>query len=204
MFQPDRRTWTAVVGGVALVLGVSACGSGADAPAVASAPTRPAVSASAGATTNAVTAYVDGQRAWVKCMRKQGYDVPDPDSKGFVDFGAFLATAKLPKTDPGIVAAQVACESVQKPMPAELSGEVPLTAKQIGYLREYAKCMRANGIPTWPDPGPDGEWPNAGALGSETQSDAQESDNERAIQVCDPVLAGKPKASYDPSKKAEG
>jgi hypothetical protein len=175
-----------------------------DTPAVASAENAGTPSAEPGSTANAITRYVDAQRTWVKCIRGQGYDLPDPDAKGFVDIGAFLTRAGMPKTDQGFIAAQEACRSVQPTTPAELDSVPPLTPEQIKNRRAYAKCMRANGMPAWPDPGPNGDWPAEGALGSQTLSPAEQEGNERAIQVCDPVLDGKPPASYDPSKKGQG
>jgi hypothetical protein len=198
-----RRQLT--ITGIALVLGAGGCGSAAGSPSVATAASgTPARAPSApSASTNAITQYVDAQRAWVKCMREHHYNLPDPDAKGFVDLGAFLAATKLPKTDAGFVAAQQACRSFQQPVPAELQSIPPLTAEQIANRRKYAKCMRANGMPTWPDPGPDGEWPATGALGG-TLSPAELAGNERALQICDPVLDGKPQGSFDPSKVGQG
>jgi hypothetical protein len=194
-----RRHLTIV--GIALALGAGACGSPAETPGVATAASgTPAPSPTA----NVLAQYVDAQRAWVKCMREHNYNLPDPDAKGFVDLGAFLAETKLPKTDAGFIAAQQACRSFQQPVPAELGPSIPpLTAEQIANRRKYAKCMRANGMPSWPDPGPDGEWPATGALG-ETLSPAEAAANERALQICDPVLDGKPQGSFDPNKVGQG
>jgi hypothetical protein len=211
--QPNRRyhrpfrvaalAGTALAGaGLALLLGAAACGSRAGTPTVASARHEPAATPSPSG--NAIAEYVDAQRRWVACMRQQGYNLPDPDAKGFVDLGAFITAAKLAKTDPGLVAAQTKCRPLQLPMPAELNPVPPLTAEQIANRRAYARCMRANGVPDWPDPGPDGEWPNTGALGALPEGQVDPSGNERALQVCDPVLDGKPTASPAPNRSSQG
>ena len=193
-----RRQLTIV--GIALALGAGGCGSPADTPGVATAASgTPAPAAS----TNAIARYVDAQRAWVKCMREHNYNLPDPDAKGRVDVGGFLAEAKLPKTDAGFVAAQQACRSFQQPVPGELRVSAPpLTAEQLANRRKFAKCMRDHGMPSWPDPGPDGEWPE-NALSGE-QGPAEQAANERALQICEPVEAGQPEGSFDPNKVVQG
>jgi hypothetical protein len=39
----------------------------------------------------------------------------------------------------------------------------PPTAEDLDKLREFAKCMRENGVPDWPDPKADGSFPLAGS-----------------------------------------
>jgi hypothetical protein len=125
------------IAGIVLVLGAGACGSSADPPRVATAGSA-APAGAPSATSNAVAEYVEAQRAWVKCMREHNYNLPDPDAKGRVDLAAFLASAKLPKTDAGFVAAQQACRSFQQPVPAELDPVPPLTTEQVENRRKYA------------------------------------------------------------------
>lgn len=189
----------------ALLLATAGCGSQATAPAVATAQTAttattgtPSPSASAGA----VAQYVDAQRKWVGCMRDHGYNLPDPDARGTVDLGAFLRSANLPKTDPALLTAEKACAPLQVAAPEELSQVPPRTAEQIENLRKYAKCMRANGVPTYPDPLPNGDWPPNMLSG--TDSPQQDANNALALQICDPVIDGRPPASPDPSKTAKG
>ncbi|MEU8076647.1 hypothetical protein AB0B31_14470 [Catellatospora citrea] len=186
--------------GLLLLLALAACGDTPAPPAVASAesPVAPTTTTAQ----SALTRYVDAQRAWVGCLRKEGHNVPDPDAKGHVDLAAYLATAKIPKTDAGFVAAQRACASLNATVPAELEPRQPVTPQQLEYRRQYAKCMRDNGMPTWPDPGPDGEWPQDGFGGELTP--AEQEANMRALQICDPVLEGKPQGEYDPSKVVNG
>lgn len=194
----SRRIGCLAVAGIALLLALGGCGSEPAAPTVATAQSSTPTAASS-PSADPLAEYVDAQRAWVKCMREHGYDLPDPDAKGNVDFGAFMAERKLAKTDPGLVAAQQACLSLRKAAPAD--SPPPVTAEQLANRRKYAKCMRDNGVTDWPDPGPDGEWPNTGALSG---SPAHPERMERAIQVCDPVIDGRPTASPDPRKSAQG
>ena len=198
MFSTHRRGLAA--SGFLLLIALSGCGSDAGDPAVASAASGPAPAASPKG--DAITRYVDAQRQWVACMRKEGYNVPDPDAKGFVDLGAFLAAAKMPKTDPGFTAAQQQCASVRATVPAELlPSQPPLTPQQLENRRKYARCMRENGMTGWPDPGADGEFP-ADKVGEMTT--AEQADNIRALQICDPVLDGRPPTTPNPNDVPQG
>jgi hypothetical protein len=155
-----------------------------------------------------LTQYVDGQRAWVRCVRKQGYDLPDPDTKGEVDLRAFFEAEKLAKTDAGFNTALDKCRAVQPTLPPELQPTLPpLTAEQIENQRKYSRCMRANGMPDWPDPGPDGEYADdafsKGVFGRQQTKQEQDA-NIRALQICDPVLGGKPPTTPDPNQVPQG
>ncbi|TDB79475.1 hypothetical protein [Micromonospora sp. KC721] len=185
---------------VALVL--SACGGAAEAPTVATAGGSSAQpTGSAGAVSGPVAQYVEGQRQWVNCLRKEGFDLPDPDAKGRVD----LSAPDVPKkTDQKWRAAQEKCKGFSLPIPDELEEKgPPVTAEQIAHRREYAKCMRANGMPDWPDPGPDGEWPQAGSMSRELTPQEQAL-NIRALQICEPVLDGRPKTTANPNGAGRG
>jgi hypothetical protein len=182
--------------GLGLALALAGCAE--KAPEVASAAganSAPAVAA----TTDAVTKYIESRRQWAKCLREQGFDIPDPDAQGRIDLSL---PAGMVKTDPKWMAAQEACEGFSMEVPAELEPKPePLTAEQIANARKYSECRRANGSPDFPDPGPDGLLPEG--WGGELTPAEQEADN-RSAQICEPVHQGDPPASYDPNKKAQG
>jgi hypothetical protein len=196
-----RRRWAGrfAAATASLALALAGCGEPADEPGIATARTEAAPAASA--TADAVTRYVEAQRAWVRCLREQGFsDVPDPDAKGRVDLSAHGGRKK---TDPAWVAAQMACREFQQEVPAVLQPTMPpLTAQQLQWRRDYAACMRANGMPRWPDPKPDGSWPED-MLGGELTEQEQLA-NEQALQICDPVITGQPPTTYDPDKRGQG
>jgi hypothetical protein len=184
---------------VGLVTASAGCGTG-DAPTVASA-ASPGAAASASTTADPVAQYVESQRAWVKCLREQGFsDVPDPDAKGQVDLGAHGGRAK---TEPRWLAAQETCRQFNAEVPAELEAKLaPVTAEQLRWRRAYAACMRANGMPRWPDPGPDGQWPENMIEGELTAQ--EQANNIPALQICDPVLQGRPPTTPDPNNTGQG
>ncbi|MFI8291826.1 hypothetical protein EAO71_16275 [Streptomyces sp. ms191] len=131
-------------------------------------------SASAGATggkdgaggKDEIAAYVDGQRAYVTCMRKNGVDLPDPDARGRIDYGTGGNALTL-KKNPKFVAASQKCASLAPAVPESLekADNPKLTPEQLKTRRDYAACMQKNGAPDFPDPGPDGDW--GGSSGSE-------------------------------------
>jgi hypothetical protein len=91
----------------------------------------------------------DSERAvkFAKCMREHGVDMPDPDpgtgAQGFAVKGADAAKME---------AAMAACKQY-----APFGGKAPkLDQAEIERMRQHARCMRANGVPDFPDPGADG------------------------------------------------
>lgn len=189
-----------IIAGTALVLALAGCGGKADTPAVATADgAKPTVSASAA--NDVVAKYVAEVREFVRCMRNEGFNLPDPGPKGEIDYSSLGLGAGL-KKDPKFMAAQQTCSHLLPPVPEELEDKgPPLTAEQIEYARRYAKCMRANGVPEFPDPGPDGHFGrgvDAGA--SEQKAQAMF----RAEQICRPVLEGRPPTTPNPNETGLG
>ncbi|MFV2103374.1 hypothetical protein [Micromonospora sp. LOL_024] len=184
-----------------VALALSACGGAAEAPPVATAGGSSAQpTGSPSAVIGVVAQYVEGRRQWVKCLRKEGFDLPDPDAKGSVDID--LGVLGVSKTDPKWKAALTKCMDFLLPVPEELEEKVPpATAEQVAHRREYAKCMRANGMPDWPDPGPDGEWPG---WGTRELTPQEQTANIRALQICEPVLDGRPKTTPNPNATYPG
>ncbi|MGW1990306.1 hypothetical protein [Embleya sp. NPDC001921] len=155
------RTTAGLGLGLLLMLGaVAGCGGGGDdGDGIASAGTPTAtVSASpggngtGGGTGNGKGAgdARDSMLRYAQCMRENGIpDFPDPTFSG--DGGVSL---NLPEgTDAKVVdAAQAKCRSLM-PNGGENQKVDPKVTEQ---LRRYAKCMRENGIPQFPDPSADG------------------------------------------------
>ncbi|MEE6257832.1 hypothetical protein [Plantactinospora sonchi] len=198
---PFRRL-TATVGAVAvLAFGLPGCGAGEQTPSVATANGAEAAG-SPGPASEDLAAYVEDRRNLARCFREQGFDVPDPDSKGQLDLRAIGGRNKA---EPEVAAAWKACEEFGRmPVPEELEERpAPLTPEQLAQRREYARCMRDNGMPDWPDPGPDGSWPAGGALGREL-TEQEQAANMRALQICEPVLDGRPPTTPDPNAVVNG
>jgi len=88
--------------------------------------------------------------AYSRCMRAHGItDFPDPDSNGNLGLNAGPGSGLDPNS-PQFKAADQACKHL---MPAPNLGQA---AKDRPALLRYARCMRAHGMPDFPDPDPGG------------------------------------------------
>ncbi|WP_418957530.1 hypothetical protein [Streptomyces tritici] len=134
---------------------------------------------------DAIAAYVEGKRAWVKCMRDNGIQLDDPNDKGQVDLGGGDAVRTM-KKDPKFAAASKKCQSVDPPLPEGYEEAVnprpKLTPEQIKAARDYAACMQKNGAPDFPDPGPDGYQKNNNSATPEWDQTSAGAKN--ATRVC--------------------
>lgn len=140
------RTRTVGLLALVLALGPAACArTGGNDPQVASAQTaKPKASASA---STAATDDPDAPLKFAQCMRAHGISwFPDPNSG--------KTSIMIPKGQDHtkFEAAQEACKQY---MPNGGDRPTP-SAEQLEATRNMAKCMRANGIPNFPDPAPDG------------------------------------------------
>jgi len=121
---------------------LAGCSAGSDGPGVASA----GGARSAGASP-APSADADG-RAFARCMREQGIDVPDPEPGQ----GGLRILGQARGNDPAKT--QAAVEACRHLLPN--GGELPrLDGEQLERAREFAKCMREHGV-DMPDPDADG------------------------------------------------
>lgn len=139
--------------GAALALLLVGCGAKEDnADKVASISTPPATSSPSAAGNNGgpmSAADEDKMRAFAKCMREHGVDMPDPQpgNGGGISMRMDGAPADSGKMD----AAQEACKHL---LP---NGGVPkpVDPATLDKMRKQAKCMRDHGV-DMPDPTPDG------------------------------------------------
>jgi hypothetical protein len=160
------------------VLAVAGCGA-EKGPQVATARTaEPAPTGSAAAGGELAT-YVEGMRNWVKCLRGEGIQVSDPDAMGDVTFPDLLKQ----KADPRFIAAQQKCNGVRPAVPesVEKAKRPKMTPQQIDDAKRYAKCMQDSGAPDFPDPDPEGYFPD-----EEWKQDTPNA--QAALRKCLPIL----------------
>ena len=124
---PLRRATVLAAGLAAIAMLVAACGGGGSSP------------------TSAQTKNYQKALAFVQCMRTHGYPTfPDPTSQGTISD----AQAKI---TPQILASYQQCRTLLPP------GLLQLTEAQREQLTtqalKRAECMRAHGVPNFPDPG---------------------------------------------------
>ena len=93
-----------------------------------------------------------GALAYSRCMRAHGIKAfPDPNSQGGISLSAGPGTGIDPRS-PQFKAADQACRSL---MPGSNLSPAQQAAAKATALR-YSHCMRAHGIPDFPDPGSQG------------------------------------------------
>ena len=135
-----RQSWVAALAALALpALLATACGGGSP----------PAASATGGPT------RAQAALAYARCMRSHGVpDFPDPDENG--NFS--LSTSQQGGGSPGSgssavssqeMAANHVCNRLLNVGPQLNAAQ---TQHTIGQLVKYAQCMRAHGVPKFPDP----------------------------------------------------
>jgi hypothetical protein len=143
-----RRPLAALV--LVSVIAVIGAGCGSNAPAgtttaaaSSSGSARNTASASSSGTADTAKATKRGKAVkFAECVRAHGVPhFPDPDASGNFNFGVDVSEAVF-------TAAVNACKALQPP--GSLSGKRS-TTQQSAALR-FAQCVRANGVPDFPDP----------------------------------------------------
>lgn len=125
---------------------------------------RPSAAASPAASTDAQRVLELGRR-FAQCARDHGYpNFPDPELHG--DRLSFPVVDGVDtKQQSGTIAEIPACKAVADQLQGlsqRAQNTAPPSAADMVKLREFAKCMRAHGLPEWPDPKTDGTFPITG------------------------------------------
>ncbi|WP_395106071.1 hypothetical protein [Actinomadura sp. SCN-SB] len=107
--------------------------------------------ATTGASRRAAANDQEKMRQYAKCMRANGIDMPDPSAEG----GRITVERRQSADAINRQKAQAAEKKCRHLMP---NGGKPAKpkAEQLAELRAMAKCMRENGVPSFPDPNPNG------------------------------------------------
>jgi hypothetical protein len=137
--------------GIAIIVAVIAAGCGGT-PSSTGTSTAAAARTGSNTTTTAHTSTANHTRTltarekavkFTECMRANGVnDFPDPNASGqFPSYGISVSKAAW-------TAAVAACKSVQPPG----SLNAHLTPTQFSAALKFAQCVRAHGVPDFPDP----------------------------------------------------
>lgn len=139
-----NRQPLAVLALIALVALISGCGSAAS----GSTGTGSAGTGGGAAASNHAKAV-----RFAECMRHNGVSqFPDPSASGKLTIDAVANGSGLDPTSPAFKQAISACRDLE---PAGFTGTKRSTQQQQAALR-FARCIRANGVPDFPDPLPNG------------------------------------------------
>lgn len=104
-------------------------------------------------------------RQFAACMRAEGIEMPDPGPNGMM---RAETTEKRP-SEAEMAKEEAALEKCRPYLPD--GGDMPkISQEDVEKIRKYAKCMRENGAPGYPDPNPDGTITmKSSAMGTEAQ-----------------------------------
>lgn len=88
-----------------------------------------------------------------ECMRTNGVSgFPDPNTSGSFTIDAVANGSSVDARSPAFARALVACRNLE---PAGFTGNKRTPEQQAAALK-FAQCMRDDGVPSFPDPKPDG------------------------------------------------
>jgi hypothetical protein len=122
---------------MAAVLGLAACGGGSGG------------SSNAGGSTSSQSTHSQAL-AFSQCVRQHGVpSFPDPDSSGNLPAGAKDIMRSMPQFPAASTACQHLLPNGGQPTQAELQAQLQ---QEWSQARQFAQCMRNDGVPNFPDP----------------------------------------------------
>ena len=142
-----RKRWPLVAGVLVSSVALVGAGCGSNtATGTASSASNTGIGARSGSAGNAANTRAATKREkavkFAECVRSHGVPhFPDPDATGNFNFGVDVSAATF-------TAAVNACKALQPP--GTLSGH--RSTKQQSAALRFAACVRANGVPDFPDP----------------------------------------------------
>jgi hypothetical protein len=151
----------------ALALSVSACGSSSTSTTTGSA------AAGSGASTSASNTTYRARLNLARCYRAQGINVPDPEPGAGHAAGGGIQQILNRYPQAKVQAAQRACRQYIAKANPRLNASPAGQAQFNQAFVKFAKCMRANGVPNFPDRIQDAEGvinPNSPAVQSALQA----------------------------------
>ena len=126
--------------------------------------------------------------AYSQCMRAHGLaDFPDPQVQADGTVARRIEVQQgsdLDPNTPGFQAAARACQSLAAPPPQ--GQRTQQQARQQAQALEYASCMRAHGVPTFPDP----VFSNGISFGDNGTYDPNSASFQAADHACGSLLSG--------------
>jgi len=101
---------------------------------------------------NTTAANQDKAVKFAECMREHGISqFPDPDASGRLTVDGVLNGSSI---DPDGAAWQGAIDACQDLQPPGFAGGGERSSGQQSAALRFAQCIRENGVPDFPDPGP--------------------------------------------------
>lgn len=142
---------------------LAACSGGSSSPQVASLATSPAAHASSESTSPPLPAGSPSQLLdeWTACMRSHGDPgqadpTIDADKVVHVPMASSIPGGLTGSTGPGGGPGAYCASYLNAAMNALRAGLPAIQLPSQAQFLKFAECMRANGVPDFPDPAPDG------------------------------------------------
>jgi hypothetical protein len=191
------RSAAAVIGTAGLALLAAACGAstGSHVAQLGSTATQSSSSSNPSASSPAQT---NGAVAFAHCMRAHGVpSYPDPTS------GGQLVKESVQQLGVSSARFQAASRVCNHLLPNGSSGP---SSAQVQYARalalRFSPCMRAHGVPSFPDPGSDGRIPDPASLGIEQGSPKFQTANQACRKYRPPYMPSN--AAYNSYARTHG
>jgi hypothetical protein len=167
------------------LLGLTACGGGGNKPPSVASLSGSGSGGSGGATTTTVGKQnVSALYAkWAQCMRDHGINIADPvvDDQGQINI-----TMPQGLSQETYYTANTSCAALHHAAQTAARGGRPAEKRDPTRALNFSKCMRAHGLPDFPDPSPGGGIQIQGTAGSDLNPDSPAF--QAAQKVCQPIL----------------
>jgi hypothetical protein len=180
MTTGTRRPWARAASwllGALAILAFAACAQGAG----TGIPTAGGGEGDTPNATDSARATVDPQDAsfeYAQCVRDNGYpEFPDPGPDGGFSLSGGHGAGAHDRDDPRLQAAMEACSQLR---PAGLDHQDLGDPEYVEQMLAFSQCMRENGVPDFPDPGPDGQL----VIGHGSGIDRNDPRLQAAMEIC--------------------
>ena len=172
MERRERSPWRSSAVRIAAGCAIALCSLAVAACSASSTPTV-ATAANNHVAPSATVGTQDAALQFTACMRGKGIPMDDPDPQT----GAIKPQGDA-KALPDFSAAYAACKDLLSAGQRQQAPE--LSAAQLDTMRRFAQCMRDDGIPSYPDPGPHG-WDQPSSIPTGPDVDS-------AFKKCSPIM----------------
>jgi hypothetical protein len=123
---------------------------------------------------------------FAECMRGNGVgDFPDPPASGSFTIDGVVNGSSLDPNSPAFKRAVEACRSLEPP---GFTGAKATPKQEVARL-EFARCMRDNGVPDFPDPTPTGPLVDTNRIPSASTTGGMSALN-TAMHKCGAIYSG--------------
>ena len=152
---------------------------------------------SSSSSTSASSAQGNGAIAFARCMRSHGVpNYPDPTRSGLVK----ESLQQLGVSGSRFQSAQTVCRRL---LPNGGSGPTPAQVQQVkAQGLRFSQCVRAHGVPNFPDPGSSGRIPDPASVGIDQGSPKFEAANQVCRKYRPPYVPSN--AAYDAYARTHG